>query len=55
MKVKNKKVQELSLKKGRKNTLLYKSGKVVGPKCPYYLSSICYLTDGKRLPKIESL
>ena len=53
MKLKKKKVEELSLRKDNKDTLLYKNGKVVGPKGPYYLSSICYLTDGKRLPKLS--
>ena len=51
MKFEGKKLQELAISKG--NKVLYKKGKIVGGKGPFRLASICYLTDGKRLPKLS--
>ena len=52
IKLKNNKIEELATNKNKKQSLLYKNGKVID-KGPFYLSSICYLTDGKRLPKLS--
>jgi 5'-nucleotidase/UDP-sugar diphosphatase len=51
MKFEGKKLQELTLSK--KNKVLYTKGKVTGRHGPFRLASICYLTDGKRFPKLS--
>ena len=53
MKFEGKKLQELAISKGKKQSVLYKKGKIVGSQGPFRLASICYLTDGKRLPKLS--